>query len=983
MSEPIVSARIRVPPADGMRRARVGALVSGWQVPLTVVVAPAGSGKTTTLAMLAQAELEAGRAVAWYQAGVSDADSARFLNYVEASIRQVLPSVPPGWSSVERAAAALEAVPLPPLLVVVDDAHTLFSTAAEAALEELVTYLPREAHLVLAGRHPPAFDLPRWRLARQIAEIGPDELRFRSWEVEELFAQHYGVRLVPDEVAELARRTGGWAAGLSLFHLATANRSVSERRKVLASMSSRLLDTRDYLTHNVLATLDADQQEFLIRTSVLERLSGPWCDQLMSTSGSARRLEDLARRHLFLVSHDGGDTYQEHEVLRSFLEELLLDRVGEPGTRVLYARAGSILEMGGAFSEALRAYCRAQDWGAANRLLGLSGDRVADPLGPWGDALPPAVADHDAWYLLATARRQVRSGHWEAALDSYRQAEADATGLLVRQTCQRERFQLAGWMDPAAAVTQDWTGLLRKALRRNPLDLLETADALSPGGQLACGLAAIVAGHVGRAHAALAAEADDLSGPSVLRRWADVFLVLTARLLGLPYSAGTFHACLNEIDPDLPPWLGRLFHGVAGPAAELFEHLEASRPEAMATENLWADLILALLEGFSLLAGSEGGQAVNWFDSAAAAAVSLEAPVLAAWAGAAGSLGALLGGSVDVVRRAISSDELARSVSCPGASALALLVEAAARGDPNWSTAAGALELDGVVPMAHLVSSLCLSSARGAASGTAVFAQNANGRSRNALVRAVDVTVHANDVGVRCFGPFAMTVAGHAIDSAVARPRVRALLHYLAMQAGGYVHRDALCSALWPNEDGRAATRNVQVAVSALRQLIEAQAGPGAGSAVGRKGESYGLEVDETAHDLANLHARVKRGRSARLRGDNETAVSDLRAAIAIYRGELLEEAGTAEWVLGPRERYRLMASQASQLLAASLIDVGEPTEAAAAAAWGLAVDRYCDELWKLMITAHDLGSNQAASARTRNDYRQVLVELGVCQEVS
>ena len=145
---------------------------------------------------------------------------------------------------------------------------------------------------------------------------------------------------MPEEVAELARRTGGWAAGLSLFHLATENRSVSERRRVLASMSSRLLDTRDYLTHNVLATLEADQQEFLIRTCVLGRLSGPWCDQLMNTSGSARRLEDLARRHLFLVSHDGGITYQEHEVLRSFLEELLLDQVGEEGTRALYARQG-------------------------------------------------------------------------------------------------------------------------------------------------------------------------------------------------------------------------------------------------------------------------------------------------------------------------------------------------------------------------------------------------------------------------------------------------------------------------------------------------------------------------------------------------------------------------------------------------------------------------------------------------------------------
>ena len=74
--------------------------------------------------------------MAWYQAGVSEADPVRFLNYLEASVRQVVPLVPAGWDSVDKAAAALESVPLPPLLIVVDDdAHTILSTAAEAALE--------------------------------------------------------------------------------------------------------------------------------------------------------------------------------------------------------------------------------------------------------------------------------------------------------------------------------------------------------------------------------------------------------------------------------------------------------------------------------------------------------------------------------------------------------------------------------------------------------------------------------------------------------------------------------------------------------------------------------------------------------------------------------------------------------------------------------------------------------------------------------
>ena len=203
------------------------------------------------------------------------------------------------------------------------------------------------------------------------------------------------------------------------------------------------------------------------------------------------------------------------------------------------------------------------------------------------------------------------------------------------------------------------------------------------------------------------------------------------------------------------------------------------------------------------------------------------------------------------------------------------------------------------------------------------------------------------------------------------------------MQAGAYVHRDTLCTALWPNDEARAATHGLQVAVSALRQLLEAQAGKGAGSIIARKGESYGLEVDVAVHDLAQFEVSLAQARVARNSGNHEQAVADLRPALALYRGDLLEDAGTAEWVLGPRERYRLMASEASQLLAACLLDLGEPTEAAAVAGWGLTIDRYCDALWKLMIAAHDQGSNQAASARTRNDYRRVLAELGVGQDVS
>ncbi len=214
-------------------------------------------------------------------------------------------------------------------------------------------------------------------------------------------------------------------------------------------MSSRLLDTRDYLTHNVLAILEADQQEFLVRTCVLGRLSGPWCDQLMNTSGSARRLEDLARRHLFLVSHDGGNTYQEHEVLRSFLEELLLDRVGEQGTRALYAEAGSILEMGGRPLRSAPGLLPGARLGRRRPAAGRLGRPGGRPVGAVGRR-PAASSGRQRRLVLvgdgapSGAFRPLGRRRWRptAALRTI------ATGALVRQTCERERFQLVGWMDP-------------------------------------------------------------------------------------------------------------------------------------------------------------------------------------------------------------------------------------------------------------------------------------------------------------------------------------------------------------------------------------------------------------------------------------------------------------------------------------------------------------------------------------------------------
>src|SRR5205823_14969921 len=145
-------------------------------------------------------------------------------------------------------------------------------------LERLIDYAPPSITFLIGSRALPGFNLSRLRVSGALLEISSEDLRFRSWEVERLFRDIYRAPLPPEELAELARRTEGWAAGLQLFHLATRGKSPQERRRILTALGSRSRLTREYLTRNVLDQLPAELRWFLVRTCVLTRLPGPICD---------------------------------------------------------------------------------------------------------------------------------------------------------------------------------------------------------------------------------------------------------------------------------------------------------------------------------------------------------------------------------------------------------------------------------------------------------------------------------------------------------------------------------------------------------------------------------------------------------------------------------------------------------------------------------------------------------------------------------
>ncbi len=341
----VVPAKVRAPGfvATALPRQRLEArLAAAFESRLTLVVAPAGSGKTTLIGRFAATS---GAPVAWYRAESWDADEASFVRHVEAALEAAVPGIGGGWADITSAAAALEEAgaagsPISPVLLVIDDLHTLEDTPAEAALGRLVDYAPAWLTIVVGSRVVPSFNLSRLRVTGELLEIGADDLRFRAWEVEQLFRDVYHDPVLPADLAVLARRTEGWAAGLQLFHLATRGRSNEERRRVLGGpgSSGRLL--REYLAQNVHGRTAGRAA----RTSC----STPTCSAACpgrsaiacgATTGSGALLDELARRGVFTVPwRTARDDYRYHEVLRQHLDRMTVETHGEAVARDRHAR---------------------------------------------------------------------------------------------------------------------------------------------------------------------------------------------------------------------------------------------------------------------------------------------------------------------------------------------------------------------------------------------------------------------------------------------------------------------------------------------------------------------------------------------------------------------------------------------------------------------------------------------------------------------
>ena len=386
-------------PRGSVPRSRlVRRLREAREAPFVLLVAPAGYGKTTLLSEWAACD---GRRFAWIDLGAGDHDPDRLV------------------ASVKRTVHDTE----PPTVLVVDNAHLVSTPETFDALDDVARSMPSGSQLALASRCEPGLPVGSLRAHRRVFELRTGDLAMTRSEASALLTAA-GIRLASDGLDRLMDRTEGWPAGLYLAAL-----SLRAQPSVDAALSRFAGDDQvvaDYLRDELMARLEPDHVDFLLRTSILDTLSGPLCDAVLGEGGSGRILATLARSNVLLVSLDrGGTSYRYHPLFREMLHSELrrLDPGREPE---LHARASAWHEEHGDLDSAIHHAVAAGNpehsgellWRHASSYIGHGrNDALAGWLNHFNDdqlAAVPSLAVAAASSRLAAGDGE-QASHWASA----------------------------------------------------------------------------------------------------------------------------------------------------------------------------------------------------------------------------------------------------------------------------------------------------------------------------------------------------------------------------------------------------------------------------------------------------------------------------------------------------------------------------------------------------------------------------------------
>jgi LuxR family maltose regulon positive regulatory protein len=391
---------------------------------VTLVSAAPGSGKTSLLSEW-HADPRENRPFAWISLDAADNDMVRFWDGLLAALQTIAPHVgssaqaslhSPGTTVADQALPLLinDLTILPePVVLVLDDYHSIENSEIHSTIELLVERLPSAAHLVISTRSDPRLPLSRLRARGQLTEIRAADLRFNVAEAGAFLKQVAGLRLDDDEIARLYQRTEGWAAGLQLAGLSLQGRG--DHRRFIDSFAGDDHHIVDYLMFEVLDNQPLELREFMIRSSVLDRLSGSLCAAVTENPDAERVLRRLERDNAFVVALDSKrEWYRYHHLFAELLRHELACTSPELVPQ-LHRRACAWYRGSDAIHEAIEHATAAGDFGDAIELITthwyefLQRGRQ-ETVANWIDRLPSETVIDDPNLCLTKAWLGVNTG---------------------------------------------------------------------------------------------------------------------------------------------------------------------------------------------------------------------------------------------------------------------------------------------------------------------------------------------------------------------------------------------------------------------------------------------------------------------------------------------------------------------------------------------------------------------------------------------
>jgi LuxR family transcriptional regulator, maltose regulon positive regulatory protein len=428
MPEPVLLTKLFITPLQPnivLRSRLVKQLSEGIHSKLTLISAPAGFGKTTLVS-----EWLAGckQPVAWLSLDEGDNNPIRFLTYIVAALQTIeanigvgvmgllqAPQPPPIESILITLLNEITAIP-ENFFLILDDYHVIDSKPVDEVLIFLLNNLPPHMHLVIATREDPSLPLARLRVHGHLTELRAADLRFTPAEANSFLNHGMELNLSKEDISTLETRTEGWIAGLQLAAISMQGQDTSS---FIQSFTGSHRFVLDYLVEEVLEQQSKNVRDFLLRTSILDRLCAPLCDALLldvDISGQ-EILAYLERTNLFIVPLDNERRwYRYHRLFADLLRQRLHQSTSSPAGNKersedeLHLRASVWYEQNGLEIEAFHHAVASNDIKHATRLMEGGGMPLhfrgaVTPVLRWLEALPTTVLDAkpSLWVMYASA----------------------------------------------------------------------------------------------------------------------------------------------------------------------------------------------------------------------------------------------------------------------------------------------------------------------------------------------------------------------------------------------------------------------------------------------------------------------------------------------------------------------------------------------------------------------------------------------------